>query len=44
MQLNAQDGGIRKFILVQLPELIDQKSNKTAYDFLKNELKVDYNF
>ena len=41
MQLNAQDGGIRKFILVQLPELIDQKSNKTAYDFLKNELKVD---
>ncbi|WP_417874027.1 site-specific DNA-methyltransferase [Xanthomarina gelatinilytica] len=40
MQLNAEDGGNRKFILVQLPELIDPKSNKTAYDFVKNELKV----
>lgn len=41
MQLNAEDGGNRKFILAQLPELIDPKSNKTAYDFVKNELKVD---
>lgn len=41
MQLNAEDGGNRKFILAQLPELIDQKSNKTAYDFVKNELKVE---
>ena len=40
MQLNAEDGGNRKFILVQLPELIDPKGNKTAYDFVKNELKV----
>ncbi len=40
MQLNAEDGGNRKFILAQLPELIDQKNNKTAYDFVKNELKV----
>lgn len=41
MQLNAEDGGNRKFILAQLPELIDPKSNKTAYDFVKNELKVE---
>ena len=26
MQLNAEDGGKRKFIMVQLPELIDEKS------------------
>ncbi|MBG25678.1 MULTISPECIES: site-specific DNA-methyltransferase [Croceibacter] len=41
MQLNAEDAGNRKFILAQLPELIDQESNKTAYDFVKNELKVE---
>jgi len=38
MQLNAEDGGNRKFILVQLDEPIDPKKNKTAYDFVKNEL------
>ena len=26
MQLNAEDGGIRKFIMVQLPEVTDEKS------------------
>ncbi|PIR55468.1 site-specific DNA-methyltransferase [Candidatus Peregrinibacteria bacterium CG10_big_fil_rev_8_21_14_0_10_36_19] len=46
MQLNAEDRangkeGNRKYILVQLPELIDPKKNKTAYDFVKNELGVD---
>jgi adenine-specific DNA-methyltransferase len=41
MQLNAEDGGNRKFILVQLDEPIDPKKNKTAYDFVKNELKVE---
>ena len=41
MQLNAEDTGNRKFILAQLPELIDQKINKTSYDFVKNELKVE---
>lgn len=40
MQLNREDGGNRKFILVQLPEPIDPKKNKTAYDFVKNELGV----
>ena len=39
-QLNAVDGGNRKFILVQLPEPIDPKKNKTSYDFIKNELKA----
>jgi len=41
MQLNAKDNGNRKFILAQLPERIDPKSNKTAYDFVKNELKIE---
>ncbi len=41
MQLNAEDGGDRKYILVQLPEPIDPKKNKTAYDFVKNELKIE---
>jgi adenine-specific DNA-methyltransferase len=40
MQLNAEDGGNRNSILVQLPEKIDPKNNKTAYDFVKNELGV----
>jgi len=41
MQLNAEDGGNRKYILVQLPEKIDPKKNKTAYEFVKDELGVD---
>jgi adenine-specific DNA-methyltransferase len=41
MQLNVEDSGNRKYILVQLPEAIDPKKNKTAYDFVKNDLKVD---
>jgi adenine-specific DNA-methyltransferase len=40
MQLNAEDGDNRKYILVQLPEPIDPKKNKVAYDFVKNELGV----
>ncbi|MEQ2407109.1 site-specific DNA-methyltransferase [Bacteroides ovatus] len=33
MQLNAEDGGIRKFIMVQLPEITDENSegNKAGY-------------
>jgi adenine-specific DNA-methyltransferase len=41
MQLNSEDGGNRKFILVQLPEEIDKKKNKAAYDFVSNELKAE---
>ena len=38
MQVNAEDGGNRKYILVQLPEPINPEKKKTAYDFVKNEL------
>ncbi len=40
MQFNAQDGGNRKFILVQLPEKIDADKNQSTYDFIKNTLNV----
>ena len=33
MQLNAKDGGKRKFILVQNDEIIDKKKNKKSYEF-----------
>jgi adenine-specific DNA-methyltransferase len=33
MQLNAEDGGNRKFILCQWDEAIDPKTSKPAYDF-----------
>ncbi|MBC5857979.1 site-specific DNA-methyltransferase [Campylobacter jejuni] len=39
MELNAEDKGNRKFILVQLDEEIDENKSKIAYDFCKNELK-----
>jgi adenine-specific DNA-methyltransferase len=47
MQLNAEDRangkeGDRKYILVQLPETIDPKTSKTAYDFVKNDLIVQH--
>ncbi len=47
MQLNAEDGGNRRFILVQIPECIDpdkvsdqsrRKKIKALYDFVKNKL------
>ncbi|EJA4396657.1 site-specific DNA-methyltransferase [Campylobacter jejuni] len=38
MELNAEDNGDRKFILVQLDEKIDENKSKVAYDFCKNEL------
>jgi len=41
MQLNAEDDGNRKYILVQIPEEINPKEKKTAYDFVKNELKAE---
>ncbi|MBN2746272.1 MAG: hypothetical protein JXR34_06070, partial [Bacteroidales bacterium] len=41
MQLNAEDGGNRKFILVQISEPIDPKKNKAAFDFVKDELKAE---
>ncbi len=41
MQLNAEDGGNRKYILVQIPEAIDAKKSKAAYDFVKHELNAE---
>lgn len=41
MQLNAEDGGNRKYILVQLPEPVDPKKNKAAYDFVKEQLGAE---
>jgi adenine-specific DNA-methyltransferase len=41
MQQNLEDNGNRKFILVQIPEPINPKRNKTAYDFVKNDLKSE---
>ena len=40
MQLN-EDGGNRKYILAQIPEAIDPKKSKAAYDFVKDEIKVE---
>ncbi|MFN8715261.1 MAG: site-specific DNA-methyltransferase [Bacteroidota bacterium] len=40
-QINSEDGGNRRFILVQIPELIDQKQNKVGYNFVKKELGID---
>ena len=32
MQLNAEDGGNRRFIMVQIPEPCDEKSEATKLD------------
>jgi len=45
MQLNAEDRANgkewnRKYILVQIPEPIDSKKNKTAFDFVQKELGI----
>jgi adenine-specific DNA-methyltransferase len=42
MQINTEDGGNRKYILIQIPEKINPNKDKIAYDFVKNELKVEY--
>lgn len=39
MRLNAEDGGSRKFIMVQLPEKIDSKKSKKAYQFCTQDIK-----
>lgn len=38
MDLNAEDGGNRKFILVQLPEAIDAKKQASAFEFVTEKL------
>lgn len=45
MELNAQDGGNRKFITVQIPELLDEKTDafrdgyETIFDITKERIK-----
>lgn len=39
MQLNAEDGGNRKFIMVQLPEEINARTSEAAHAFCRDELK-----
>ena len=38
MRLNAEDGGNRKFILVQIPQPIDPKKQKEAHNFVTQTL------
>lgn len=38
MRLNAEDGGTRKFILVQIPQIIDPKKQKDAHAFVTETL------
>ena len=38
MRLNAEDGGNRQFILVQIPQPIDAKKQKEAYQFVTQTL------
>ncbi|MFA6756057.1 MAG: site-specific DNA-methyltransferase [Bacilli bacterium] len=42
LRLNIEDGGNRKYILVQLPEKLDskKKNEKVAFDYVKNVLKI----
>lgn len=39
MQLNAEDHGNRRFIMMQFPEEIDPKKNRASFDFLMNASK-----
>ena len=38
MRLNAEDGGTRQFILVQIPQAIDPAKQKEAHDFVTKTL------
>ncbi|MDC1245224.1 DNA methyltransferase, partial [Crocinitomicaceae bacterium] len=41
MRLNAEDKANRKFIIIQLPEVIEPKKNKASYEFVKKKLKIE---
>lgn len=41
LNMNLDDLANRKFILVQIPELIDAKKSKTTYNYVKNEMGID---
>jgi len=41
MELNAIEKTRRKYLLVQLPEKIDENKSQTTYDYVKTELKKE---
>lgn len=41
LNMNVDDLAKRKFILIQIPELIDQKKSKTTYNYVKNDLGIE---
>ena len=41
LNMNSDDLANRKFILVQIPELIDPKKSKTTYTYVKNDLGIE---
>jgi len=41
MNMNLDELANRKFILVQIPELIDSKKSKTTYNYVRNEMGID---
>lgn len=41
LNMNVDDLAQRKFILVQIPELIDLKKSKTTYNYVKNDLGIE---
>jgi len=41
LNMNLDDIANRKFVLVQIPELIDQKKSKTTYNYVKNKMGID---
>jgi len=41
LNMNSDDLANRKFISVQIPELIDPKKSKTTYTYVKNDLGIE---
>jgi adenine-specific DNA-methyltransferase len=41
LNMNVDDSAKRKFILVQIPELIDLKKSKTTFNYVKNDLGIE---
>ena len=41
LNMNSDELTNRKFILVQIPELIDPKKSKTTYTYVKNDLGIE---
>src|SRR5699024_12659130 len=44
MELNSEDGGCRRFIMVQLPEDLEEQLNKATSDTEKRDVKSNVEF